>query len=49
MPGEWKDARGVIVTAPADTDAADFVSRFFAPAAGAAAGAAAVAAPKPAR
>lgn len=28
------DARGVIVTAPADTDAADFVSRFFAPGVG---------------
>jgi PhzF family phenazine biosynthesis protein len=25
------DARGVIVTAPADTESADFVSRFFAP------------------
>jgi PhzF family phenazine biosynthesis protein len=28
------DTRGVIVTAPADTEAADFVSRFFAPAVG---------------
>ncbi len=28
------DKRGVIVTAPADTDAADFVSRFFAPGVG---------------
>lgn len=28
------DGRGVIVTAPADTDAADFVSRFFAPGVG---------------
>ena len=28
------DGRGVIVTAPSDTDAADFVSRFFAPGVG---------------
>ena len=32
--GTFTDVRGIIVTAPADTDDLDFISRFFAPAAG---------------